>query len=200
MDTNDETIQTYENGVAKYNAAAIPNVEGSVKEWIDKSLKLIPKDGFILELGSAHGRDADYMERQGYTVQRSDAVEAFVVYMQSSGYTALFLNALKDNLGGPYDMIYANAVLLHFTENETVLVLAKVKKALTEGGVFSFSVKIGNGADWSNHKLDGRRFFTYWQEKPLTAIVENAGYRLVSISEETGHDNGDWLHVICRVI
>ncbi len=96
-------------------------------------------------------------------------------------------------------MIYANAVLLHFTPEETAEILNRAKGSLTDDGLLSYSVKIGDGSGWSDRKLDGRRFFTYWQEGPLREVVSDSGYEIVDWEEgQTGHDNGDWFHVIAR--
>jgi 2-polyprenyl-3-methyl-5-hydroxy-6-metoxy-1,4-benzoquinol methylase len=197
---NEETLQAYEGGVAQYNEAAIPEVEGSVKDWVDKSLSLIRPGGHVLEIGSAHGRDAAYIESLGFTVDRTDAAQAFVDYMRQGGHDARMLNVLtEENYGGPFDMVYANAVLLHFTPEESAQVLERARESLSDDGILAFSVKIGEGAAWSDRKLDGRRYFTYWQEGPLRELVTSAGYEVLEMPEgQTGHDNGDWYHVIAR--
>jgi len=197
---NDRTLLAYENGLEEYGAAAIPTVTGSVKEWVDVSLSNLPPQANILEIGSAHGRDADYIESQGFAIERTDAAQSFVSYMQSKGNSARLLNALTDDYGGPYDMVYANAVLLHFTPEECDVVLKRVRKALTPNGLFAFSVKIGEGSAWSDRKLNDPRFFVYWQEETLKKLLTNQDYDVVYWAEgQTGHDNGEWYHVIARV-
>src|SRR5271157_2858245 len=122
-DTNKATLDAYENGLEQYNAAAVTAVSGSLKDWIDTSLSMLSPGSHILEIGSAHGRDALYMESKGFKVDRTDAAHSFVEYMRQQGYQARLLNALGDDFGGPYDMVYANAVLLHFTVEQTKAVL-----------------------------------------------------------------------------
>lgn len=198
---NNKTIKAYETGLGEYNAAAIPNVIGSVKDWVDATLDLLPNNARILELGSAHGRDADYIESRGYTVDRTDAAQSFVDYMQSEGHEARKLNALTDDFGEPYDMIYANAVLLHFNPQQCTRLLKRVHNSLNTDGLLSFSVKIGDGSAWSDKKLKSPRFFTYWQEQPLKNLLTENGFNIVFWREgKTGHDNGDWYHVIAKAI
>jgi len=194
---NEKTIQAYENGLEEYNAAAIPEVIGSLKNWVDAGLAMLPRGTRILEIGSAHGRDADYMESRGFRVDRTDAARSFVEFMQQRGHEARVLNALTDDYGGPYSMVHADAVLLHFTALQVEGVLGKVYDALVDGGLFSFSVKIGEGSAWSEAKLKSPRYFTYWQEEPLRNLLETAHFRIVFWAEgRTGHDNGDWYHII----
>ncbi|HSX15813.1 MAG TPA: class I SAM-dependent methyltransferase [Candidatus Saccharimonadales bacterium] len=198
-DTNAETLEAYESGVADYNAVAIPEVTGSLKTWVDAGLAMLPPGAHILELGSGHGRDAKYMASRGFDVEPTDAAQAFVDYLNQNGQHARLLNALTDDYGGPYDMVYAGAVLVHFTTQETGDVLQKVKSALQPDGLFSFSVKIGEGSGWSDAKLKARRFFTYWQEKPLRELLASNGFSVVFWEEgTTGHNNGEWYHVVAR--
>jgi cyclopropane fatty-acyl-phospholipid synthase-like methyltransferase len=195
-DTNKATLNAYENGVDQYNSAAIMTVSGDVKDWIDTSLAMLKPGSHILEIGSAHGRDALYMEDKGFKVDRTDAAHSFVKYMRAQGYDAHLLNLLTDDLDGPYDMIFANAVLLHFTVEQTKDALRKIKQALKPDGLLSFSVKIGEGSEWSSAKLSDARFYTYWQEQPLKELVESVGFAVRYFKEgQTGHDNKEWFHV-----
>jgi SAM-dependent methyltransferase len=197
-DTNKKTLESYEQGVELYNAASLP-ITGSVKDWIDASLALLPSGAHILELGSAHGRDADYIETKGFKVDRTDAVQAFVDYLKSQNKDARLLNALTNDYGGPYDMIYANAVLLHFTPEQTKTVLQKVYNALKPHGLFSFSVKIGDDSAWSEAKLNAPRYFTYWREQPLKELLTDAHFDIVYWKEaQSGHTSESWYHVIAR--
>lgn len=198
-DENQKTLKAYEHGLDAYNAAKIPEVTGSVKEWVDASLAMIPNEGSVLEIGSAHGRDADYIESKGFSIDRTDAVDSFVEYMRSNGKEARLLNALTDNFGIDYDMIYANAVLLHFTPEQSLGVMQKAYASLKRNGVFAFSVKIGNGSEWSSSKLNAPRYFTYWNEKGLREIISKTDFEIAFWEEgSTGHDNSDWYHVILK--
>lgn len=199
-DTNKATLAAYEKGLEEYNAAAVMTVSGSIKDWIDASLAMLNPGSHILEIGSAHGRDALYIESKGFKVDRTDAVHSFVEYLHSQGHEARLLNALTDDLGGPYDMVFADAVLLHFTVEQTKDVLKKIKGSLKTSGILAFSVKIGTGSAWSDAKLNDARFFTYWQKQPLQDCLEDSGFEVKYLKEaQTGHDNKHaqgWLHVI----
>ncbi len=198
---NKKTLEAYENGINEYLAAMIPTVQGSVKIWTDAGLSLLPNQAYILELGSAHGRDADYIESCGFIVDRTDAAQSFVDYMRSKGHEARLLNALPDDYGDPYEMIYANAVLLHFTQDECIEVFKRSRKSLTPNGLFAFSVKVGEGSGWSNKKLNDPRFFSYWHEKPLKELLKGKNFKIVYWNEAaSGHDNGNWYHVVAQAL
>ena len=77
-DTNQKTIESYENGIDQYIQHAPNKRGGPVEDWIDKSLEGIEKDVSILELGSGYGRDAEYIEAKGFSVEKTDVAQGFV--------------------------------------------------------------------------------------------------------------------------
>lgn len=198
-DHNKTTIKAYEAGLDTYIAAEIHQTTGSVKEWLDFSLSLLPANAYVLELGSADGRDAQYMEDAGFKVDRTDVASSFVEFMKSKGKNARLLDALTDDFPVHADMIYANAVLLHFDDTQTKQVLHKVHKCLSPNGYFAFSVKIGEGESWSESKLGMPRFFNYWSAEKLKEVLRSSGFKIVYFElGNTGHDNGEWFHVTVR--
>lgn len=195
MNENDQTLAAYEQNVQKYVDGTPAVVDGCMKIWIDRTLKLVPKDGNILEIGTATGRDADYIEAQGYTVKRTDAAQAFVDLQREYGHKASLLNAITDELSGPYDLLFADAVLLHLTEAQVTSVLHKAHTALKSRGILAFTVKTGEGEAWLRHKLDADRYFKYWQANELRLTLEQNHFKIVEL--RVTEDN-KWLHVIAR--
>lgn len=161
-DSNHQTIQSYEAHVQEYINGTPQDVSGIVKEWLDEAIAGLAKDAHILEFGSAFGRDAAYLQNLGYQVECTDATQAFVDLLKQKGFNARQLNAITDDLGGSYDLVLANAVLLHFTRDETKQVLQKVFAALNPGGTFAFTLKQGEGEKWSEDKLGAPRYFCFW--------------------------------------
>ncbi len=198
-DSNKTTIDSYNEHVNEYINGTPQIVDGDVKVWIDKALSYVPTDGKVLELGSAFGRDALYIESAGLKVDRTDGTEAFVKLLQEQGHKARVLDAITDDFGGDYDMVFANAVLLHFTPTEVARVLIKAHDSLKSDGVLAFTVKQGDGEEWSDAKLDSPRYFCYWQEAGLRKSVEEAGFKVVDLSFGSTK-NADWLQVIARVV
>jgi 2-polyprenyl-3-methyl-5-hydroxy-6-metoxy-1,4-benzoquinol methylase len=196
-DANKQTIAAYNTHVEEYISGTPQQVDGSLKAWIDVALTYVPQGGIVLELGSAFGRDADYIEAFGYRVQRTDAAASFVELLQRKGHQAKLLNAITDELGGPYDMVFATAVLLHFKPAETATGLQKAYASLKDGGILAFSVMKGTGESWSDAKLNAPRYFCYWQQADLQQVVVQGRFDLVSISEGATK-NADWLQVIAR--
>ncbi len=196
-DENSKTLISYEHNVQAYVQGTPQTVDGPYKEWFDHFLSLIPKSGQILEIGSAFGRDADYIEFQGYTVERTDAARGFVKLQQSEGHEARILNAITDEILGPYDLILANAVFLHFTREQTTEVLHKCARALTSNGILAFSVKYGKGSEWKSAKLGAPKFYQYWMEDELTGLVESSGFSIDEVRRINGNKT-KWLNITAR--
>lgn len=198
-EVNQETISSYEAHVAEYIEGTPQEVTGDVKRWIDATLQDLPLDANILEFGSAFGRDAAYIEEKGYRIQRTDATQGFVDYLREHGHEAGQLNAITDELTDNYDLVFADAVLLHFTAKEVEVVLGKVLRSLSEGGRFSFSLKQGEGEEWSEAKLGAPRYFRYWQESEVIDLLKDVGYSDVDITDGSfGRSNAKWLHIIAK--
>lgn len=194
---NEETLLTYEQGFETYIAKTPEKVTGEFKHWLDFALSELPLNARILEIGSGSGRDANYMRSLGYAPNCTDAVEGFVNHLRKQGFKAHLLNALTDNLPQTYDLILANAVLLHFTRPETQEVLRKISSALTGKGRFAFTVKEGREEKWSEEKLGGKRYFCFWTTDEITPLLKAAGFSKWNLMENIQDANQTrWVHVI----
>lgn len=195
--SNQRTIESYEAHIQEYVDGTPHDVAGYVKELLDEALSDLPKTARILEIGSAFGRDAAYVQELGYTVECTDATLAFVDLLKQTGFDARQLNAITDELEGPYDLVIANAVLLHFTRDETKQVLRKIFDALSSSGRFAFTLKQGKGEQWSENKLGAPRYFCYWTAEQILEVVEGTGFTKVEISEDEGARD-IWLQIVAH--
>lgn len=193
---NARTLAAYEQEAERYRAQTQALDKD---EWLELLARQAPP-GTILEIGSAYGRDADDLEAMGRHVHRTDATHAFVAMQRSDGHAADLLNVLTDEITGPYAAVLANAVFLHFRPDELRTVLTKVHAALASGGVLAFSVKVGDGAEWSSHKLGVPRFFQYWRPDPLRALVESCGFDIDEIVVDAPGPGlvWGWIRVLAR--
>lgn len=196
---NDITLQTYDLKMQEYIDNTPQQINDAEQPWIDSALDLIPQGGSILELGSGFGRNAGYINEKGFELTCTDAVPRFVELLRNKGLDAKILNVLKDDLGQNYDMVFANGVLVHFTAEETEVVLDKIHQALKSGGILAFSIKQGEGDEWTKEKLGAPRYFQYWQLDQLKEIVKAHGFTWIKATAgETSLKNASWLYVIAR--
>lgn len=195
---NSRTLQSYQDKTQEY-VEGTPPIDDTIRDWLDESLELIPKAGRILEVGSGFGRDAEYIQEKGFDIECSDAVPNFVMLLQKKGFKTHSLDLLNDEITGGYDMVLADAVLLHFTPDESLSVTRKVHKALNPGGVFALRMKQGDGAVWTEEKLGEPRYFYYWKADELKSMLTACGFEWLNMTESfTGHNKASWMHIIAR--
>lgn len=194
---NDITIQSYNDHTEEYLRSMSSSTSDDIKRWIDRMLKLVPLGGRVLELGSGAGRDATYMESLGYHVVATDAAQGFVDRLQKAGHETKQLNALTDEYGNDYDLLFANAVLLHFSPEDVKTVLRKAHDSLNEDGIMAFSVKQGQGSEWLTEKIDAPRQFYYWNKPDIEQLLKDSDFSIVEITEGKSR-KASWHYVIAK--
>jgi 2-polyprenyl-3-methyl-5-hydroxy-6-metoxy-1,4-benzoquinol methylase len=194
---NVKTIQSYNKHISEYISGTSHKAHPAINAWIDASLAYLAKGSKVLELGSGFGRDADYIESKGFIVDRTDASEGFIDYLQKNGKSARLLNVLTDSYGESYDMVFANAVLLHFRPKDVNKILSRAKASLKSNGILAFSIKEGIGEAWITQKVPAPRFFHFFDLTSIDRIVAQNGLkRLSATTAKTKKDV--WIHVIAQ--
>ena len=198
-DANERTISTYDRYAQRYIDRTTHELPDPLRQWLDRAVAGLPRDVRILEIGSGFGRDAGYLNGLGYRVRCTDAAPAFVAELRARGIDADPLNAITDELPGALDVLLANSVLLHFTREQFSDVAAKARRSLRPGGRFAFIVRLGDGQEWSNGKMDAPRFFCYWREPQLRDVLFAAGFVDIDIRRAPGPgDKLDQLQVVAE--
>ena len=191
---NFQTLNSYNENIQADIEGTPKEVTGEVKVWLDSCLSRLPTEARILEIGCGFGRDAEYIESLGYKVERTDAAEGFVAYMKGQNTDVRVLNILTDEIPKVYDMIFADAVFLHFTIDEFDVAVSKVYSALNECGLLGLTLKKGSGEEWTDAKLDAPRFFHYWEKEEITQKLTEIGFNEVTISNQ----DSKWYHIIAK--
>ena len=191
------TLSAYQSAVAEYCAASPDAVTAPVAGLLDALVERTPPHGRVLEIGSGPGLEAQYLEVRGLRVDRTDATPAFVDRLRAQGWTARVLDVRNGDLGGPYDAVLANAVLLHLERPDLEVALASCLAATRRGGVLACTLKEGEGEAWSDAKLGLPRWFVYWREEQLRAVLGRAGWRVLSLHHVQGRVE-PWLNVLCE--
>ena len=191
----DVTLGSYAAAAHLYLMHSAPP-RPAVLAYLDEVARLVG-DGTVLELGSGPGWDACYLENRGPEVLRTDGAPAFVQMLQAAGHQAQLLDVRVDDLGGPYDAVLADAVLLHVTREQFVDVLQRARQAVASGGVLAITLKEGDGEAWTEAKLGRPRHFTYWREPAVRAALMDTGWQVLSLEHVAGRVE-PWLFVVAR--
>lgn len=197
LDPHRTTLASYQANVERYLASLAPQPAQPFVDHLERFAGLLPPGARVLEVGSGPGRDAEALEAHGLRVRRTDATPAFVERLRRAGQAADLLDVLTDELGGPYAGIWASAVLLHFGREQLAGVLGRFHAATEPGGLLAFSVKEGDGEEWTTQKLGAPRYYVYWRQQPLVELVTRCGWQPLEVSQAAG-PWANWLYLICR--
>jgi len=201
---NRETIEAYNSELGRYISHTPQDYNKShvpLLRWLNAAMDMIPTHGTrILEIGSGTGRDAMFMKGHGYTVDCSDAASSFVDYLRQQDIPAFQLDILRDSIEKKYEMIIANAVVPHFTDQDLRVALGNIRGALTDQGLFALSAKQGKGETWTQEKLGKKRYIRYWKPQMLREMLGSYGFEIVYIETDTRGDLNThiWTHIIAR--
>ncbi len=191
----DVTMRSYGRAADLYRDACTAPTP-AYTAFLHEFASLVP-EGEVLEVGAGTGRDALYFRQLGLRVIPTDGVDVFVEMMRNQGLPARLLDIRSGDLGGPYAAVFAGAVLLHLSRAELTAFLERVRRSITPGGVFAFTLKDGDGESWSYAKLDQPRHFTYWREADIRDRLVVTGWEVALLRHVEGNSEG-WLFVVAR--
>ena len=194
---NQKTLETYTAGVQEYIEGTKGDTDEHTQAMIDLALMDRPHETTILEIGAAFGREAKYMASKGYWPDLTDGSAGFVEYLSAQGMPAKLLDVVNQPILGQYDVIFAFAVLLHFTDEDFDKAVANVRSALKKDAVFVFSLMRGEGERWTDAKLGAPRYFRYWQEDELRERLWGLG---MSVTEVRDGLEGRWMFVVAEKV
>lgn len=194
-DPCDVTIDAYDREINTHLAAS-GSTATPVLGYLDR-FAAAAGGGHVLELGSGPGTDADHLEARGIRVERTDATTAFVERLRARGHSARLLDARVDDYGGPFDGVYADAVLLHLSPEQLEQALLTARRSTRPGGVLALTLKEGDGSGWSTAKLGRPGHFTYWRADALAEVLNRTG-RLVDTIERYDGRFEPWLFTLAH--
>ena len=193
---NERTVESYEQIADAYaqETAGAPVLVGGLTRLIET----VPA-AQVLEIGSGPGWDADFLEEAGLTVRRTDITQAFIDLQRERGREVDRLDAINDDLGGPYDAVVALHVLQHVEPGDLPTVLAKVAAALRTGGRFLVSIPLGEGAGWEEGESGSPYYRALWSEPDFVAVLVDAGLEPEWTERSVPDEDRGWLCLLAQL-
>lgn len=181
MGVDDETRAFYDGAAADYadRFAAKGQPDGDLIAF----LSAVPPKARLLDLGCGPGRSAALMAEAGHDVDATDASDGMIEVARNR-YGIAARKARFDELDAEadYDGIWANFSLLHAPRSDMSANLARIRRALKNGGILHLGLKEGSG---ENRDHLGR-FYTYYTESELRGLVAEAGFLVTSVRRGRG--------------
>lgn len=163
-------------------------------------LKLVPKDGKILDLGCGSGRDSMNFMKLGYEVTAVDGAKELAkrasVLLGKEVIVSTFEELeLKEKFHG----IWACASLLHIKREDLKTVLNNLYNNLDDNGVFYMSFKYGE----KEYVDDKNRYFNCFTDESIISFInENTKYNILGLyitEDKLGRVNEvKWVNLICN--
>ena len=148
---NKKTLEAYQKVAKNYlestklaNSTYKENAIRAKKElqdFIKETFNEIPKGSKVLEVGSADGENAKYIQELGFDVTPSDVADDFLNAIKENGLNPIKFNILTDDFKDNYYAIFCWRVFVHFTKKDSLNALKRSYEFL-ENKDLSFYKKI----------------------------------------------------------
>lgn len=213
---NKKTVEVYKEKASTYLATSIEHDKlepekanrkrEKLQNFLKSSFQTLHKNAKILEICSANGENAKYIESLGYNVTASDIADDFIRASKNNGLTTIKFNILEDDFKEKYSGILAWRVFVHFTEEDIFETLKISYDNLENNGIFIFNVinretrNIDNEwVDFPNeYHMGAERYYQYFNQKNLDDIISQTKFQIQDFHKEGGDNNNKWLVYVLK--
>jgi SAM-dependent methyltransferase len=199
MDRARQTQQSYDRIAARFFER---NRDRSiVRPWMHMFKSYLPSDGVILDLGAGPCHDSAELRDLGLQVVSVDRSRQMLTLARTEFPGPRVQADLRDlpfrqsSIAG----VWASASLLHLDRDELGPALGGIARLLVPSGALFVSMKSGFGERYETSKYgaDAPRWFTYWAEEELDAVLDAAEFELLESVTRVG-SNDTWFVRIAR--
>ena len=208
---NKKTLEAYQKVAKKYlestklaNSTYKENAIRAKKElqdFIKETFNEIPKGSKVLEVGSADGENAKYIQELGFDVTPSDVADDFLNAIKENGLNPIKFNILTDDFKDKYYAIFCWRVFVHFTKKDSLTALKRSYEFLENNGLFILSVinreckTVDN--EWVDfpdvYHLGEDRFFNYYSKEEMNRIIANTKFKIKDFHDSIAENGIKWL-------
>lgn len=177
----------------------------ALENFIKDSLSTIPQHSKVLEIGSADGTNAKYIESLGYNVIASDTVDTFIEALMGKGLKAIKFNALEDDFPEKIFAIFCQRVFVHFTKEDTLKIIQKAYNSLENNGIFIFNAinretkSVDNEwLDLEEYPMGVKRYYNYFLKEELDKMIKDTNFQIQDFHTEGGKNHNKWLVYVLK--
>ncbi|OIO64275.1 hypothetical protein AUJ68_06660 [Candidatus Woesearchaeota archaeon CG1_02_57_44] len=176
----DKTISSYDANVAEYEAST----KDIIPQALTKVAAMLP-EGPVLDVGAGYGRDALWLQQQGFEVICMEPSARMRERCKERGLKKVIdgrmehLQALQHPEGGYAGILFVGS-LLHVPKKAAPNILKTAASLLKEGGIIYLALQHGKGEVMrSGGMLQAERFFALYERDEARALLASAGLHVV---------------------
>jgi ubiquinone/menaquinone biosynthesis C-methylase UbiE len=134
----------------------------------------------VLDVGCGPAHDAARLRKLGLRVAGFDRSRGMLAQARRYTDVPLLLGDMRSLpvRDGALDGLWVCASFLHIPKRDAPAVLREFYRALRPGGTLYIGVKRGGGERWIEHSAGRQRFFVFYQEDELDALLAGEGFVL----------------------
>jgi SAM-dependent methyltransferase len=199
MDHARRTQQSYDAIAEQYQQR---NRDRSVVQvWIERFADLLPANARVLDLGAGPCIDSPLLQALGLNVVALDR-SARMLRLGRERFSGPCVRADLRQLpfaAASFAGAWASASLLHVRRAELLPALVSLRECLIPAGVLYLALKGGDGERWDETRYgpDAPRYFSYYRDDELNALLHTAGFEIV-VAEARVYPRETWLVRIAR--
>lgn len=180
-----QTIRSYDRTATSYAERTYNIPLPSQRDWFMDYLAA--PGASILDLGCGPGRDTRFYREQSYRVVGADLSLGMLEEARRRNPDGIFVQADMRRLpfkDGSFQGIWASASFLHLPKQSAGRALNEMQRVLDDNGVLFMAVKRGQAESWREPEdAPARFYFAYYRSDELAAKVRQAGFEILSLSE-----------------
>lgn len=209
LDAYQKAARGYLNSTKLANDMYKENAERAKKElhdFINRTFKDLPKGSKVLEVGSADGENAKYIQKLGFDVTPSDIAGDFLNAIKRNGLSPIKFNLLEDDFKDMYQAIFCWRVFVHFTKQDSLKALKRSYEALNNNGIFILSVINRECKNTDNEWMDFpdiyhlgvERYFNYYSKEDMDKIISKTKFKVLSCYDSIAENGIKWLIYVLK--
>lgn len=189
-----EVIKTYDK-IAKNYSISKADIN-LVKNHLDNFIKYI-KNGKIFDVGCGHGRDAKYLEDNGFNVTGIDLSENMLniarINSPKSKFIKMDMKDLSNIQNNFLDRIWSCASLLTIPKSQVKNILFNFNRILKESGIIFISVKEGSEEGYFIGENNIKKYYTNYNKDELCKIIKDCGFKILKTNIE--YKKRTWINI-----